>query len=544
MRARTTFAAAVALTIAGLAIGGAALSPSLQPAKASAKSLSWTVPGEALVRFRAGVSASQVAAVNASVGAVVLRSFQIVPGLVHVRLPDGLSVSDAVARYEASSAVAYAQPNFIYRISKTPNDPLYPSMYNLNNTGQTGGTPDADIDAPEAWDLVTGSNNIAVGDIDTGIDYNHVDLAAHAKPNPAECNGQAGVDDDHNGYVDDCHGIDTFNHDTNPIDDNSHGTHTAGTIGAIGNNGVGVVGVNWDVTIVACKSHASNGNGTAASIIECMQYMEIEKAHGLNVVATNNSYGGCNEACGYDQATYDAIKSNMTKGILFVASAGNDNSNNDAVPKYPATYFIPNVISVAATDHTDNRAGFSNYGNRTVWVGAPGVSVKSTIPNNSYANFSGTSMAGPHVAGLAGLLAAQDPTRKWWQIRNLIAAGGDKKSSMDGKTITGRRINAFGSASCSGKSFYGVLRPLATQAGKPIPIAALRIKCDKPKGKTIPVKITPGNIVVTLVDDGTGADLAAKDGIFSGAWAPNPCVPGTYTFSFKKGPTVQSNITC
>jgi subtilisin family serine protease len=541
---RRTVQAALLVVVVAALLGGTALTGGGRASTAASAAPSQT-PGEVLVRFREDATAAQIASANESVGAQVIQSFQIVPNLKLVRLADSGGVAAAIARYQNDASVLYAQPNFIYRINLTPNDPFYPSMYNLNNTGQTGGTVDADIDAPEAWDLVTGSNNVAIGDIDTGIDYNHVDLAAHAKPNPAECNGVPGVDDDNNGYIDDCHGIDTINHDSNPMDDAGHGTHTAGTIGAIGNNGVGVVGVNWNVTIVACKSHASDGNGTAASIIECMQYMEIEKAHGLNIVATNNSYGGCNEACGYDQATYDAIKSNMSKGILFVASAGNDGRDNDTTPKYPATYFLPNVIAVAATDHNDNKAGFSNWGNRTVMVGAPGVSIRSTTPNNTYSYFSGTSMSGPHVAGLAGLLAAQDPSRTWSQIRNLIVAGGDPKASLAGRTVTGKRINAFGSVTCSStKAFFGVLRPLGTQSGQPIPIAAIKVKCAKPAGKKLKVTITPGGATVNLLDDGTGKDLAAKDGIFSGAWAPNPCVPGTYTFKFSNGKSVQSTITC
>jgi subtilisin family serine protease len=516
----------------------------LRPSKAAADTASWTTPGEALVRFRDGTSSARIAAVNASIGADVLQTFQIVPNLELVRLPDALSISDAVARYEGVPDVIYAQANFVYRVDLTPNDPLYPTMWNLNNTGQTGGTPDADIDAPEAWNLVTGSNAVAVGDIDTGIDYNHVDLAAHAMPNPAECNGTPGVDDDANGYVDDCHGIDTINHDTNPLDDQGHGTHTAGTTGAIGNNATGVVGVNWNVTIVACKSHNSAGAGTSASIIECMQYMEIEKAHGVNVVATNNSYGGCPEACGFDQATYDAIKSNMKKGILFVAAAGNDGKDNDTVPTYPGSYFLPNVVAVAATDHNDAIASFSSFGDHTVLVGAPGVSIKSTLRNNTYGNLSGTSMATPHVTGLAALLKAQNMRRNWFKLRNLILTGGDDKPSLAGKTLTGRRINAFGSATCSGKSFFGVLRPLDTQTGQPIPIAALNIKCAKRIRGPLTVTITPGGTTINLVDDGTGADIAAKDGIFSGSWAPSPCVPRNYTFTFSNGKSVQSMITC
>jgi subtilisin family serine protease len=381
--------------------------------------------------------------------------------------------------------------------------------------------------------------------LDTGIDYDHVDLAANAKPNKEECNGRAGVDDDSNGYVDDCHGIDPRMGDTDPIDLSGHGTHTSGTVGAVGDNEVGVVGVSWKVTIVHCKIFDdAGGDGSAAAIIECLQYMENLKARGVNVVATSNSYRGCTEACGFDQATHDAIESNMEEGILFVAAAGNENVDNDVVPVFPTNYFLPNVISVAATDSNDNKAGFSSFGRRSVHVGAPGVSVRSTLPGNGYGNLSGTSMATPHVAGLAGLLAAQDETRDWSDIRNLIYAGGDALDSLKGRTVTGRRINAHRSATCDDEPYFGFLRPLRTTAGTDVTIAVLNLVCANPAPGRLKVKIKPGNVRLELLDDGTGADQAANDGTFTAEWKPRPCVPGEYTFNFSNGKFVRSTLTC
>ena len=532
--------ASSATVVAGLLAGGA----SAAPASPRAHGLRWLAPHQALVRFRDGTSLSAMNAAHAAVGATPLQTFRSVSNLELVSLPSGITVQAAVARYAAMPQVRYAQPNFYYRVNKTPDDHFYPDMWNLDNTGQTGGTPDADIDAPEAWDIATGNLKIVVGGIDTGIDYTHPDLKGRIDANQAECNGTPGVDDDGNGYIDDCHGIDTYNHDSDPMDDFFHGTHTAGTMGAKGNNSQGVVGVNWKVTILACKSHNGNGLGTSASIIECFQYMDTMKDEGLHIVATNNSYGGCPEACGYDQATYDAIASNQHHGIIDVFSAGNDANNNDSNPVYPASYFLPNVISVAATDSLDNMAGFSNYGVENVDVGAPGVAVISTMLNGAYASESGTSMAGPHVAGLAALLAAHNHLLNWKQIRNLILAGGDFKPSLQGKTVTGLRLNAYGSLTCSNRRGFGIEQPLPASTGPTVTVAALDINCAHTAAHDLTVTITPGGDTIQVIDNGKGPDLAKKDGILTGEWTPTPCVSGTYTFTFPNGRSVQSLLTC
>jgi subtilisin family serine protease len=491
------------------------------------------VAGQLLVRFAPGVSPGSI---NARLGAQTIRAYHIVPNLQLVSLPKTLDVSEAVAAYSGQPGVMYAEPNFISHIDDTvPNDTDFDLQWDWLNTGQIGGTPGDDVDAAKAWDLTTGSSTVAVGLLDTGVQllpHPHVDLDANLWHNTPECSGVPGVDDEGDGYVDDCYGIDTINHDSVPDDDNGHGTHTAGTMGAVGNNNLGVTGMSWDVTVVPCKSHDITGNGSNDSLLECLQFLADWKDRGLNVVSTNNSYGGCLEACDYSQSLYDAIRNHMDHGILFVASAGNDTANNDVTPKYPTNYYLPNVISVSATTNTDAMASFSNYGLHTVSLGAPGQSVYSTSPDDFYAYLSGTSMASPHVAGLAGFIAAYDPSLDWRAIKNLILAGGDVVASQTDKTITDRRMNAYGSLTCSNVRVFAPLRPLPNAVGGTQPLSALNINCADAAGG-LQVTVTPGNQTLKLTDQGRGADIATGDGIFSASWTP--CTTGTFTFTYSNG---------
>lgn len=359
------------------------------------------------MRFRAGTPKLRAEAAHAAVKAQVVRSFKAVRDLELVRLPEGAAVGAALNAYRKDPAVLYAEPDYAVHVLQnplTPNDPRFPEMWNLHNTGQNGGTPGADIHAPEAWGITTGSTNLVVGVIDTGIDYNHEDLNANMFRNPLDCNNN-GIDDDGNGFVDDCYGIDTFNDDSDPMDDHGHGTHVAGTIGAAGNNGIGVVGVNWQVKLLACKFINSGGWGYESDAISCLDYMATMKDRGVNLVATNNSWGGD----AFSQALLDAIDSHRQRGILFIAAAGNAASDNDGSSLFPAGYYLPNLIAVAATDPSDSLASFSNFGRRSTHLGAPGVDILSSTPGNTYSTYSGTSMAAPHVTGVAALLAAQDP---------------------------------------------------------------------------------------------------------------------------------------
>jgi subtilisin family serine protease len=498
------------------------------------------VKDELVVRFAPNIPKATIDQINATIGAQVLQSFQIVSNLYLVKIPAHLSVPEAIARYKGYASVLYAEPNYIVRkaqhVQLTPNDPNFTQLWGLHNTGQTGGTPDADIDAPEAWDLSTGSGSVVVFVIDTGVDYNHPDLNANLWTNPGETPGN-GIDDDGNGYVDDVYGIDTYYNDTDPFDGDGHGTHVSGTIGAIGNNNVGVVGVNWSVKIGHCKFLSDFGSGTTAGAISCLQYILNLKQTGNpanDIIATNNSWGGG----GFSQALYDAIKAHMNAGILFIAAAGNSSANNDTALFLPASYYLPNMIAVAASNHTDALAWFSNYGRRTVHVGAPGQGILSTTPGNTYSTFSGTSMATPHVTGLAALIKAQFPSFTWYQIRNRILASGDVTTGMQNVTISDRRINAYGALTCNNVPFFGIWRPFAT-ASWPMLIAVYWVNCENPAGP-ISVTITPGGTVLNLLDDGNEAvsgDIYAGDGVYSAIWTgpADICVVGTFTLTFSNG---------
>ncbi|HTF23719.1 MAG TPA: FG-GAP-like repeat-containing protein [Candidatus Limnocylindria bacterium] len=438
--------------------------------------------------------------------------------------------------YRQNRNVLYAEPNYIYHALTTPNDPKFSQLWGLQNTGQNLGTAGADIHAPQAWSLSTGSSNVVVAMIDTGIDYNHEDLRANVWSNPTSYS--ATIDGVSINCAAGTHGFNAVKATCDPLDDNGHGTHVSGTIGAVGNNGIGVAGVNWSVQILACKFLDASGGGTLSDAITCLDFVKAMKDRGANIVATNNSWGGG----GFSQALSDAIQAQQKDGILFIAAAGNDSSDNDLVPTYPSDYFLPNVISVAATTRFDWLADFSNTGAHTVHLGAPGQEILSTTPNNTYSVLSGTSMATPHVTGVTALLAAQNPSRDWRAIKNLIVAGGDAVPALTG-TITGKRLNAYGSMTCSNsvvaKRLQPMLDTLAGSVGQPITLAAININCAQPAGQVM-VTVSPGSQQITLTDNGTGLDQAAGDGIYSGTWTPSAL--GDYVLSFSTGGTVQVTV--
>ena len=367
-------------------------------------------------------------------------------GMYSVTTP-GASTADVLS-WATTVGIGTIEPDRIITGAALPNDPRFASLWGLDNSGQTGGVADADIDAPEAWNVTTGSRSVVVGVVDTGIDYNHPDLVANMWRNPGEVPGDR-IDNDGNGFVDDVYGWDFANNDADPFDDNGHGTHTAGTIGAVGGNGVGVAGVNWQVSLMALKFLGANGSGTTSAAVAALNYATLmRRTYGVNVVATNNSWGGG----GASTALTSAIVAGGNAGILCVAAAGNESSNNDTTPSYPANVTSDAVISIAATDASNRLATFSNYGATTVDIAAPGVGILSTTPNNTYSTYSGTSMATPHVAGVVALLAAASPQATATQIRSAILSSAVPVAGLAGKVASGGLLNAAGAIAALGGS--------------------------------------------------------------------------------------------
>lgn len=343
---------------------------------------------------------------------------------------------DLLARKIASSC----SPNYQLRISDLPvNDPLSSSLWGLSS--------DRGVDVARAWSRTTGSSDVVVAVIDTGIDYTHPDLMENIWTNPGEIAGN-GIDDDANGYIDDVHGVNTslsaFNR-ANPFDDNGHGTHVAGTIGAIGNNNEGVVGINQHIRVMALKFMDATGAGRLSDAISAINYMvDMKLTHGVSIVASNNSWGGG----AYSIALESAITRAKEAGIIFVAAAGNSTIDVDLYPSYPSSYEVSNVVSVTAVDQNGNLAWFANRGTEGVDIAAPGVDILSTAPGGRYVVYSGTSMATPHVVGLLGLLFAAEPTITMDEaIARLYESGRSSPTLFDAQSgrpliRTGRIANA------------------------------------------------------------------------------------------------------
>ena len=343
---------------------------------------------------------------------------------------------------ERLPSVASISTNNVVRATEWSNDPESSKLWGLNNQGQVingvAGTPDADIDLPEALAHATVQTQVVVGIVDTGIDYNHPDLRDNMWKNPGEIAGN-NRDDDGNGFIDDVYGFNFVNNTGNPMDDDEHGTHVAGTIAASLNNSQGVAGIaSGAAKLMAIKFLDANGSGTYANAIRALNYATMMSSRGVNLKVLNNSWGGY----GTVPALEDAVNATNAAGMLFVASAGNESNDNDGEFKaIPASYAASNIISVAATNNLDELASFSNYGATTVDLAAPGVGILSTTPGNRYQSFNGTSMAAPHVAGALALAWACHPDKTSTEIQDALFGSVDALDSLDGSVATGGRLN-------------------------------------------------------------------------------------------------------
>lgn len=410
---------------------------------------------EALVKFKPNVSLAEIKKIAAKNNDVVEDNIETVSGLVAIDDLDGFGNQQVAEQYaQMSDLVEYAEPNFEIKLEPSesnfvdeseiiskdnpllPNDPMFADQWALNNLGQDGGKKNADISAVKAWEKTKGTDKVVIAVLDTGVDYTHLDLVSNMWFRP---NNVPAYKDNELGGFDDTKGFDATTQELpDPLDDNGHGTHCAGIIGAEGDNNQGIAGVNWKVQIMPLKFLGRNGYGDVKNAIEAINYAIDRKRAGVNIRVISASWGSTQKS----KALEDAIRKAGEEGILFIAAAGNDGSDNDKRPHYPSNYNLPNVISVAALDRNDELASFSNRGVKTVHVAAPGKDILSTWLDGSFREASGTSMATPYVSGVAGLILAKNPNISVEKLREKILSSVDKLDSLEGKIESGGRINA------------------------------------------------------------------------------------------------------
>jgi subtilisin family serine protease len=408
------------------------------------------VENEILVTFKKGAEEAEIEGIITKFGGK-LKEKVVTSMMERAGDKNGISVisikstvAETLAKVKGMAGVEFAEPNFIYTHDAVSNDPSYSSLWGMQSPTSTPANVYGS-QAADAWNAGhTGSSTVYVGIIDEGYMYTHVDLAANAGKNPGEIAGNR-RDDDGNGLKDDVYGWDFAGNNSSVFDGvgDDHGTHVAGTIGAVGGNGIGVAGVNWNVKLLSAKFLGSSG-GTTANAIKAVDYFTNLKIKGLNIVATNNSWGGG----GFSQLLQNAIERANAAGVLFICAAGNSASNNDATNSYPSNYSNANIIAVASITSTGALSSFSNYGATKVDIGAPGSAILSTVPvasGNSvvsgYASYNGTSMATPHVAGAAALYKASNPGASAATIKAAILNSAVPIPSLAGKCVTGGRLN-------------------------------------------------------------------------------------------------------
>jgi len=399
---------------------------------------------EVLVKFKAGVSQRAIEQLTARFHDRVEDRIENVDGLEAIDDLDNADAADVANEYKQLAEVEYAEPNYDIELDDVlgeplvpvlPHDPQFNDQWALSNSGQRGGKEGADISATLAWATTTGSDKVVVAVLDSGVDYTHEDLVGNMWMRPAT---MAPYQDNELGTIDDEHGFNAIESASDPMDENGHGTHCAGIIGAEGENNVGIAGVNWKVQIMPLKFMNAGGFGTTKDAIEAINYVIDRKKAGVNVRIISASWGSTQRS----RSLEDVIRKAYENDILFVAAAGNASVNNDRNPHFPSSYNVPNVVSVAALDRQDQLASFSNYGLKSVAIAAPGVDILSTWLGDAYEEKSGTSMATPVVAGVAALIVAENPRMSVDDLKKKLLASTDPIVALKGKTVTGGRINA------------------------------------------------------------------------------------------------------
>jgi subtilisin family serine protease len=388
------------------------------------------LPDQILIQPKKNVTSATLESFHTLHESKVTKVFTNLNRLQVLRVPRNETVQSLIAKYQKSGLVEFAEPDYIVHADAVPNDPKFTdgTLWGLNNTGQNGGRPDADIDAPEAWDVLNSASNVVVAVLDTGIRYTHEDLASNMWVNP----------------IDGGHGFNAFTGTNDVSDDNSHGTLVAGLIGAVGNNGKGVAGVAWRVQLMACKCLDSSAAGSDSTVIACIDYA---RTHGAQII--NASL----DSPGSSAAVSNAVAAARDAGIIFVASAGNGSPgvNVDASPTYPACYAIDNIVSVAYTTRTDDLGPISNYGATNVDLAAPGDQMYSTYyagdssyyPPSFLPPIAGTSLAAAYVSGALALTIAKYPAENYHQIIQRVLTAVDPLPALSGKCVTGGRLNLW-----------------------------------------------------------------------------------------------------
>jgi len=408
---------------------------------------------EVFVQFRPGTTLETIKSIAFGNHDRVFDNIESVNGLTFIDDLDNADPESVAEQYRKLGNVEFAEVNDIIKLDDPatgeniveveptqfelgqPNDPLFGEQWALNNVGQNGGKAQADIGALKAWLKTQGSKDVVVAVLDTGVDYTHVDLRSNMWLRP---DNVPAYYDNELGEMDDLHGFGIDSNLSDPMDDNGHGTHCAGVIGAEGNNGEGIAGINWKARIMPLKFLGRGGFGSTKNAIEAINYAIDRKKHGVNVRVISASWGSTQKS----KALEEVIRAAGEEGILFIAAAGNNGTDNDKRPHYPSNYDLPNVISVAAVDRNDQLASFSNFGPKTVHIAAPGKDIPSTWLNDQYREASGTSMATPHVSGVAALIIASNPRISMAKLREKLLGCVDKIPSLEGKVAGGGRLNA------------------------------------------------------------------------------------------------------